>query len=414
MYYFIDAICSIADILFLYILASGFFSRKKEKHGVIAVSYCVFGLALLFLSANPHLVLIRTAFWSVGGSILVWIVFDAKPVSTAFVCLSFLGIGGLTEIAVMPIMSLLGVSNQALMEIGDARILYIIISHIVALLLVVLIRFSKGISTGDFSAKILLPVFPSLAITILFCVLLGSDIFHGKDMNPLYLIIASGLLYTEIVIVFYTISLQEKENTQHSLELANHHYAMQKEYYEQFHSQQEQTQALWHDIKKYIRAVEAEGNSSESLGQLQKAVDSITSVVDVKNRVVNIILNEYVQIAKQEETEFALDVRIPSELSITAADLYIILGNTLDNALDACGKLPKEERKISLQLLLHNQMLFYRISNPYTPEYLTRKRSRFHGYGLKNVRECATRNNGTMDISTDNNQYTVTVLINCL
>lgn len=414
MYYFVDAVCSIADIFFLFFLASSFFPQRSNRRGIMAVTYSLFGIILLLLSANPDMALIRTGFWIIGGSIFVWIIFNTKPLPSLFVGLSFLCIGGLAETAVMALLSFLGLKNQALLEVGSARVLYIIISHIAEFTLVIIVRFSKWVTTGRLSPKVLLPVCPCFAISILFCLLLGSDISKEANINPLYLVVAIGLLYTSIVIVFYTVSLQEHENARHSLELANHHYAMQKEYYEQFHSQQEQTRALWHDISKYLRAVEAESNTTESLAQFQEMVNSITPVVDVNNRVVSIILNEYVQIANDAETALDLDVQIPSDLSITAADMYIILGNTLDNALDACGELPEEDRKISFQLRLHNQMLFYRISNPYVQAHLKRKRSQFHGYGLKNVQECVKRNKGSMEVSTENNTYTVTVLMNCL
>ena len=131
-------------------------------------------------------------------------------------------------------------------------------------------------------------------------------------------------------------------------------------------------------------------------------------------RVNNIILNEYIQLANEAEAILSLDVQIPSELPITAADLYILLGNTIDNALDACSALPQEERTIDLQLRMHNQMLFYRISNPYSQEHIHRKRNQFHGYGLKNVLECVRRNNGNLEVSDSDNHFTLTALINLL
>lgn len=414
MYYFVDIVCSFAEVIFLSFLASSFSAWRNNQLWIKVLAYACFVSISLFLSYTPNLSFLRTLFWAIGGTALVAAVYNTKLLSAIFISFSYLVICALTDIVLMVFLSFFNLGNQELMVEGNARTLYIVLTHIAQLFLVVIIRFVKGTSTGCISAKVLLPVCPCLIISILFCCLLASDISHEKDVNPLYLVVAIGLLYTSIVIIFYTISLQEQENARHSLELANHHYAMQKEYYEQFHSQQEQTRALWHDIKKYIRAVEAETGSQTSLAQLQEMVNSITPVVDVNNRVANIILNEYVQIANDAETALALDVQIPTELSITAADMYIILGNTLDNALDACGELPKEDRKISFQLRLHNQMLFYRISNPYAQAHLKRKRNQFHGYGLKNVQECVKRNNGSMEVSTENNTYTVTVLINCL
>lgn len=414
MYYFVDAICSIAEILFLTFLSGNFFARRENQKWKDILTYSCFGGCLTALSFFPSITLFRTIFWIVFGMIFVIIIFDTRLIPAFFVILSFVAICGLTEVAVMVLLSFFDLDNQALMVTGNARILYIIVTHLVELLLVVSVCFVKGYSSGKLTAKVLLPVYPSLVVGILFCCLLASDISNERNMNSFYMIIAVGLLYTSITIILYTTKLQEQQDARHNLEIANHHYAMQKEYYEQLHSQQEQTRALWHDIKKYLRAVEAETTSNASLCELQEIVDSIAPVVDVSNRVVNIILSEYIQLANEAETALSLDVQIPPELPITAADLYILLGNTLDNALDACSSLPRGEKIIELQLRMHNQMLFYRISNPYSQEHIHRKRNQFHGYGLKNVRECVKRNNGSLEISHDANLFTVASIINCI
>ena len=413
MYYFVDAICSIAEIFFLIFLAGGFFTRRANRKLIQVLSYICFGGFLILLSFFPTIALLRAIFWGIAGTVLIIIIFETRLIAAIFVSLSYIVICALTEIAVMVLLSLFDIKNQVLMEEGNARILYIIISHLVELFLVIVVRFIKGYSSGRLTARVLLPVCPSLAVSVLFCCVLALDISSEKNINPFYLIIALGLLYTSITIILYTSWLQEQQDARYSLEIANHHYAMQKEYYEQFHSQQEQTRALWHDIKKYLRAIETETTSNASLNELQEMVDSIAPVVDVDNRVINIILNEYLQLANEAETVLSMDVQIPSELPITAADLYILLGNTIDNALDACTTLPQEERTIDLQLRMHNQMLFYRISNPYSWEHIHRKRNQFHGYGLKNVQECVNRNNGSMDVSNDNDRFIVTALINC-
>lgn len=94
---------------------------------------------------------------------------------------------------------------------------------------------------------------------------------------------------------------------------------------------------------------------------------SIEPVVDVNNRVVSVILGEYVQEARKEDIQLELDVQVPTELPVCASDLYILLGNTLDNAIDACCPLPQADGKITIRLVLHNRVLFYRIESPYAP-----------------------------------------------
>ena len=144
-------------------------------------------------------------------------------------------------------------------------------------------------------------------------------------------------------------------------------------------------------------------------------MQSISCVVDVNNRVVSVILNEYVSIAKELDAELTMDVQVPSELPITATDLYILIGNTLDNALNAVQALPLESRKIALQLKLHNQVLFYKVQNPFLADGKRAQQlnNRYHGYGLKNVRACVSKYQGEIQTHIENGVYTVTAHLNC-
>ena len=60
----------------------------------------------------------------------------------------------------------------------------------------------------------------------------------------------------------------------------------------------------------------------------------------------------------------------------------------MDNAIEACQSVPEEDRKITLKLKTHNNILFYEISNPFREEHLHRVRNNYHGYGLKS--KCLT------------------------
>ena len=50
----------------------------------------------------------------------------------------------------------------------------------------------------------------------------------------------------------------------------------------------------------------------------------------------------------------------------SSTDLFIIIGNTLDNAIEACSQIDdKKERIVSVWLYQKNHLLLYEISNPY-------------------------------------------------
>ena len=190
------------------------------------------------------------------------------------------------------------------------------------------------------------------------------------------------------------------------------HYVQQEEYYQQLLNKQTETRALWHDLNKYLRAAKAESPSSQALSQMESLLNSATQIVDVGNRVVSVILNEYAQAAKAAGTELRLKVTVPEELFVSAADLYVLIGNTMDNALEACKDLPSHQRLIDLTLRTHNDVLYYKLVNPYHEESRFPQNDPARGYGLRNVRRCLQTYGGNMEITRENGFFTVFAHLN--
>lgn len=189
-------------------------------------------------------------------------------------------------------------------------------------------------------------------------------------------------------------------------------YAMQEDYYHQLQQKQTQTRALWHDLSKYLRAAKVENAPSEALEKLQELLDDATAIIDVGNPVVNVILNEYAQTAKGLGIELRLKVQLPETVFVSAADLYVIIGNTMDNAIEACRNLPQPHRLIDLTLRIHGDMLFYRLANPYDPRYTGRQQDPLRGFGLDNVHRCVEAYDGHLLTQKDKGFFIVSAHMN--
>lgn len=189
-------------------------------------------------------------------------------------------------------------------------------------------------------------------------------------------------------------------------------YAMQEEYYRQLQEKQAQTRALWHDLSKYLRAAKAETAPSEALEQLQGLLDDATAIVDVGNPVVNVILNEYTQSAKALGIELRLKVQVPQELFVSAADLYVLMGNTMDNAMEACRSLPQPHRLMDLTLKTQGDMLFYRLANPYDALAVRNARDPLRGHGLENAKKCVEAYDGQLLTQQDQGFFIVSAHMN--
>lgn len=236
--------------------------------------------------------------------------------------------------------------------------------------------------------------------------------YYSSDIVILQIISFVWLLYTGILLVHVGNKLDHLEHLQMKKQQKARHYELREEYYQQLRDKQSETRALWHDLNKYLQAAKAETSSAQALHQLEKMLDSATEIVDVGNQVLNVILNEYAQTAKSKGIELQLKAQVPPKIPIATADLYILIGNTMDNAMEACEALPIEHRLIHLTLQTHNDLLYYKLVNPYTPPHVKHATGSMRGYGLANVRRCVSNYGGSVIITDENGFFTVTAHLN--
>ena len=141
--------------------------------------------------------------------------------------------------------------------------------------------------------------------------------------------------------------------------------------------------------------------------------DSVNEVAQAPSEVINAILNDALGKSSLAGITLKIDVFVSPQLALSPLVLSVILGNTLDNAIRACSGVSADTPKIvSLTLRQKDSILYYRISNPYDPEFSSKKREGIHGYGLKNVSSTVEQIGGTMQINQENNQYTVEIILN--
>ena len=109
-------------------------------------------------------------------------------------------------------------------------------------------------------------------------------------------------------------------------------------------------------------------------------------------------------LAEQAQIKTKVNIEYPHNTNIRSVDLTTILGNLLDNALEAAKTAPEGLRFLNLTIRRINAMLIIKVENGYgdTPvqengKLLTSKKDKaFHGWGLKSVQTAADRYDGTI------------------
>lgn len=411
MFIVTELTCVIADLLMTHMLLNGMFWRRGRSRGAFFCCYGLYGAIMAAVSLTPDTSLIRTGIGIFGVFLLALVLYESKINTAAYATLIFNGLYMLTNGAMLVLLSLGHIRDDALLEFGNARMAYLVTTHVVLMVLLLLllsIRKKRKTVTFGFLGLLVPGWVTSLVLGTMICKYAQKS---ARDLPAEFTIVSIGLLYMNLLVVFYSERLRASAFAQQEAVLREHHFAMQEKYYSQLHAEQEEARALRHDIGKYLLAMQAlvgENNSqkaSEVLAQAQSALEKCDSLVDVDHAVLNVILSEYLYRAREAEIILKMDVQVPPTLSVATVDLYILIGNTLDNAIAACREVPVGQRYINLHLRLHHDILFYQLENPYPEAYHMRQREKGHGYGLHNVRQCLEKYHGDMEIEEKNGCY---------
>ena len=202
----------------------------------------------------------------------------------------------------------------------------------------------------------------------------------------------------------------------------------QNKYYENqlqiINETQETSNILRHDMKNHLRSLFSDiksGNLSEAQKHISDIVDvyeSGTEIINTGYPAIDSLVNFKLQTAKQNGVRVSVNASLPSDLNLSSFDMTVILGNLLDNALQAVS-LVTENGFIDFAIHYSKGMLLIKVTNPFKTAIkrekgviVTSKADKEnHGYGLKSVNETVEKYNGTVNINPDNDIFTVTVVL---
>ena len=201
---------------------------------------------------------------------------------------------------------------------------------------------------------------------------------------------------------------------------------LQKDYYEELENSQKQIRSLRHDMNNHFAVAESllkSGKTEEALEYLEK----LAGYVETGNRrfcennIINALLNAKYSQAAEQGIDCFFHISIDGFTKLDDIALCSIFANTLDNAIEACCKIPSgHPRKISARARYTKEGYFsFEIINTKENE-IQKKKGRFltdkedphsHGLGIASVQEIIEKSGGTLDISYTEKEFRLTIFI---
>lgn len=167
---------------------------------------------------------------------------------------------------------------------------------------------------------------------------------------------------------------------------------------------------------KVYRSLGQEEELTRYLELLEQDLVSVDTVIKSGNVMVDAILNSKLSLAKAREIEVNAKAVVPKKLSVSEVDLCIIIGNLLDNAIEACMQVSKEDRFVRIYMDLKRQNLYLCITNASgkvtkTGNSYLSKKGENHGFGLMRVDRLIEQYNGYLKRSDEEGAFSTEILL---
>lgn len=242
------------------------------------------------------------------------------------------------------------------------------------------------------------------------------------DMFLFLVFIISGYL-----LVFAGISSASKIiSLQYNYKIIENQVELQRQNYKILNESTEKLYALKHDTRQHFSAIKSmldEKKYKQTLDYIEQFnQNELTKSIPTlcQNFTADSIIKYYMSIAINKEIEFKTKLNIPEDIHINSLDLCVVLGNCLENAIEACEKVSPDNKKfIEITSQIVNSHLVIKIINSFnglvikTGETIhSIKNEASHGIGIISVKETVNKYKGNVDIKYTIDEFEIDVIMN--
>lgn len=404
----LNCLCNLFLILIIVRYMGIFFKRKKNKRVLILVifSYYVGVLLVSIVYAIPILNFVI----SIAGIFAISCVFEGSILKKFLIVLSVAVLNACCDIFAYAILA----PRRAYMQIDISYLFTVLFIFMCEQLISRIAQVRKDCLVPDHFG--ILTLIPGCSLVILY-------ITANEFQTRLQIAVISFSLLMINVLVFYLYHVI-LENYLSKLK-----YEMIEERAQAYANELEvlsgacrKMQSLQHDMKHHILELK-NLNDRRMVNDVRQYLENMESAMHISgeyvrsgNCQIDSVLNYLLSEAEEKLTDVQTRIRLPENAGLNVYKLNVILGNLIENAIEAA--VCTEEKKLFLEIELDKGMLYIQIVNSYNGmlrkngnSFMTTKTDKDrHGIGLRNVREIVEEDNGSITMTADGKEFKTEVI----
>lgn len=346
---------------------------------------------------------------SISVIIIVLQCFEGKKSKKTFIGTIYVIFSMVLELTIaLFIESLFGGRNIIIEQEGMIMFFMLMIHFVIKFIIIHYLQVTrkKEIQIANAGIYLKQAVIPVISIFFLYYFL--RDQLNLKEINYqlCYIVI---VVFSIINITLYIIyeNTEKLYRINYNNMLLNESLKYKETYYQDVEKHQAEIRMIRHNLKNQLLAIGGVLNQEN----LEKAKEEIEIIIHeivqteaknfTRNIEVNALLNAKYTEAAEQQIACEFHVNIPERLGLTSGEIGILLGNALDNAIEACVQCEVDKRKIELTLNYHNGCMMIVITNT-TKEMVKnlvtkKKNAKDHGFGLVSIENIVKKYQGNMN-----------------
>lgn len=394
----------------------------KDKYNKKCVSAAGILITFTYLTVSNHLVFFESvgiyvymayslmfSFVILSGSVIEKIFYNVMMIC-CLVGSALLG-GGLVSLVVKK-----DFLNAHRYGTAERYVGIILVQVILSVLFVLIIKLKQMLKEKDNQYMLIMSLIP--AISVIVCCLMVYRLDKSYEMNVIYTFIAmAGIIIINVISILLLIMEQKvyEQKTRQQVMLSA--YQQKEKDIESILDMHRQNSKQRHDFKNVILLIkelirdEQYNKATEMLDKYSEGYknNNLTEIVS-DNIVLNYLLNRKINQCREAGIDMACYI-LGNIAGVDDMDLYILLENLCDNAIEAAGQC--EKPSIKLQIAEDNASMYIDIGNTTSGNVLknnphmntTKKDKNMHGFGIMNIRDIIDKYNGTINYEQQGDNY---------
>ena len=333
----------------------------------------------------------------------------------------------LSEIVIGLILAM--ISEVSVKQLSENVLYYmqgVLVSKLIMFFIIKIVGHFSIKSEVKISKYVFIPLMSLPLATFSVVYAMSEFMFQSQpDSHLIISTIAIIFLLISNILVFYLFEYQLKITEDKKQEqMIKQQLEYKAEYYKELSGRQQITNKTMHDLKNQLFALRETltNDTKEGIDKINTICEDILSVCTLRFtgiEPIDALITAKLQIMKEKNIQFSNSIYISEHNYLDILDFCVLLGNLMDNAIEASAKVSVQERFINLCIRQQMNYISINVSNAVNENITieenkiitTKMHKEVHGFGLESVKEIVKKYNGNCTFRQAEKKFEVIIIL---